>query len=110
MIASSGPSLRASAIWNPPQSDKGRKHIWCGTPTQLFSPSSRPIGPTALHRRVGAFPYEDGRKVSALRAGMRGVGTHRQKSGNKAVLLHMAQVWFRLAEEHAARAAETIEA
>jgi hypothetical protein len=28
---------------------------------------------------------------------------------NKPVLLHMAQVWFRLAEEHAARAAETIE-
>ena len=29
---------------------------------------------------------------------------------NLAVLLHMAQVWFRLAEEHAAHAAETIEA
>jgi hypothetical protein len=28
---------------------------------------------------------------------------------NKAVLLHMAQVGFRLAEEHAAHAAETIE-
>ena len=25
---------------------------------------------------------------------------------NNAVLLHMAQVWFRLAEEHAAQAAE----
>jgi putative tryptophan/tyrosine transport system substrate-binding protein len=26
---------------HPTQSDTGRKYIWCGTPTQLFSPSSR---------------------------------------------------------------------
>jgi hypothetical protein len=26
---------------HPTQSGTGRKYIWCGTPTQLFSPSSR---------------------------------------------------------------------
>ena len=73
--------------------------VWLGTPS-------------ALLRCIGAWGHSRMRTAEKYRRfGQECVELARtaKSPANKAVLLHMAQVWFRLAEEHAAHAAETIE-